>query len=109
MQTHIVVWNKETRKAIIIDVSVPNDYGLNRAERDKIAKYQNLKNDLKTTWSLQAIDIIPIVIGATGLMKTNLEKYLKAIPGNPSASEAQICAIKGTISILKRTLGYGSR
>ena len=102
----IVIWNKEERKAQIIDVTVPNDFGLNRAERGKITKYQDLKNDLRTTWRLKEIDIIPVVIGATGLMKKNLKSYLQAIPGNPSAYEVQIAAIKGTVTILKRALGY---
>ena len=49
---------------------------------------------------------IPVVVRATGLMKTNLKKYLEAIPGCPSLHEVQLGAIKGTISILKRALGY---
>ena len=65
----IVIWNKKEKTALIIDVAVPNDYGLNRAEREKITKYQDLKNDLKQTWSLKEISIIPVVVGATGLVK----------------------------------------
>ena len=34
----IVVWNKSEKTALIIDVCVPNDYGINRAERKKITK-----------------------------------------------------------------------
>ena len=102
----IVIWNKQKKTALIIDVAVPNDYGLNRAEREKITKYQDLKNDLKTTWALKEINIIPVVVGATGLVKQNLKKYLESIPGKPSCYEIQIAAIKGTCSILKRSLGY---
>ena len=101
----IVIWNKKEKTALIIDVAVPNDYGLNRAEREKITKYQDLKNDLKKTWSLKEISIIPVVIGATGLIKKNLKSYLNAIPGKPSYYEIQIAALKGTTSILKRALG----
>ena len=46
----IVVWDRKEKTAQIIEVSVPNDYGLNRAEREKTNKYQDLKNDLRTTW-----------------------------------------------------------
>ena len=102
----IVIWDKQEKSAKIIDVTVPNDYGLNRAERGKITKYQDLKNDLRTTWSLKNIDIIPVVVGATGLIKKNLNSYLEAIPGRPKAQEVQIAAIKGTVTILKRALGY---
>ena len=101
----IVIWNKKEKTALIIDVAVPNDYGLNRAEREKITKYQDLKNDLKQTWSLKEISIIPVVVGATGLVKKTLKTYLNTIPGKPSCYEIQIAAIKGTTSILKRALG----
>ena len=105
----IVIWNRQARTAKIVEVTVPNDYGLNRAERVKIAKYQDLKNHLRTTWSLKEIDIIPVVVGATGLMKNNLKNYLESIPGSPIAQEVQIAAIKGTVTILKRALGYNAR
>ena len=87
-------------------MSVPSDYGLNRAERDKMSVYQALKNDLKSTWNLCSAEVIPVIVGATGLQKTNLVKYLKEIPGKPDPYEVQLSAIKGSITILKRALGY---
>jgi len=69
-------------KEHIREVSVPNDFGLNRAEREKVTKYQDLKNDLRDTWNLNTIEIIPVIVGATGVMKTNLKRYLQQIPGN---------------------------
>ena len=51
----IVIWNKQQKTAKIIDVTVPNDYGLNRAEREKLTKYEDLKNDLRRTWALNEI------------------------------------------------------
>ena len=102
----IVIWDKKAKTAQIVEVTIPNDFGLNRAERQKVNKYQDLKNDLKHTWELKDIDIIPVVMGATGLMKDNLNDYLKSIPGSPSASEVQLSAIKETIKIVKRALGH---
>ena len=81
---------------------------MNRAEREKLTKYEDLKNDLRRTWSLNEIDIIPVVVGATGLIKTNLKNYLESIPGCPSVNEVQLGAIKGTVSLLKRALGYAA-
>ena len=101
----IVIRDKKNKTAVIIDVSVPNDYGINRAEREKINKYQQLKWDMKRNWKLTEVDIIPIIIGATGLYKTNLKTYSESIPGIPALQEMQLCAIKGTIKILKRALG----
>ena len=100
-----MIWNKEEKTAKIIEVTVPNDFDLNRAERHKITKYQDLKNDLKSTWALKEIEIIPVVVRATGLIEKSLKQYLQAIPSSPSMYEVQIAAIKGTVNILKRALG----
>ena len=102
----IVLWDRQSKTAQIIEVSVPNDYGLNRAEREKNNKYQDLKNDLRTTWGLKEIELIPVIVGATGLVKNNLKQHLKAIKGSPAIEEVQLCAIKGTITILKRALSH---
>ena len=102
----IIVWDHENKSAKIIEVSVPNDYGLNVSERKKISKYQDLKNDLRNTWELDDIEIIPIIIGATGLVKDNFVQYMKSIPGSPCAEEAQLQAVKGTITLLKRALSH---
>ena len=101
----IVVWDRQTRSAIIIDVSVPSDFGINRAEREKVTKYQDLKNSLRDDWDLEDISVIPVIVGATGVMKDNLQNYLDSIPGKPNKYQVQVSAIRGTVSILKRTLG----
>ena len=47
---------------------------------------------------------IPVVIGALGLIKKGLEKYIKQIPGNIKISELQQIALLGTSRILRKTL-----
>ena len=39
----MVVWDRKTKSTQIIEVTVPNNYGVNRAEREKSNKYQDLK------------------------------------------------------------------
>ena len=102
----IVVWNRSEIWAKMIEVSVLNDFGLNRVEREKVNKYQDLKHDLRGTWDLEQIEIIPIIVGATGLVKNNLKDNLDNIPGKPLLPEVQLSAVKGTISIIKRALGH---
>ena len=68
----------------MIDVSVPNDIGINRAEREMVCRYQDLKNALRDEWNLKEIERIPVLIGSTGMMKNSLQAYLKSIPGQPS-------------------------
>ena len=102
----IVVWDKQKKIAKVIEITVPNDLGLNTAERKKISKYQDLNNYLRNTWELDDIEIIPVVIGATGLVKDNFAELLKRIPGSPKVEAAQLQAVKGTVTILKRALSH---
>ena len=101
----IVVMDKRTKRGYIIDVCVPNDYGMARQEREKVVKYQDLKNDIADTYRLQPVDVIPVVIGATGLMKQNLDNYLKLLPAKITTLELQIEVIRESVSLLKRALG----
>ena len=101
----IVVWDRKERSAIIIDVSVPSDFGINRAELEKVTKYQDLKNALRESWDLKEIDAIPVIVGATCVMKDNIQAYLDRIPGEPQRHKCQTAAIRGTLSLLKRALG----
>ena len=100
----ITIWNKTKREALLIEISVPSDYGLNSAERVKKTKYLPLCEDLKDSWRLRKIEVIPVIVGATGLVKKNLQQYLESIPGRPEVLELQTAALLGSKTILKRTL-----
>ena len=39
------------------------------------------KNDVCEAWAARPAEIIPVVVGATGLIKRNLNNYMKRIPG----------------------------
>ena len=45
---------------------------------------------------------IPVIIGALGLVKKGMEKYINKIPGNISIQETQKCVLLGTAHILRR-------
>ena len=78
---------------------------MGRQEREKVVKYQDLKTDMADTYNLQPVDIIPVLIGATGLKKTNFQKYLQLIPAKVTSLELQIEVLTETVSMLKRALG----
>ena len=63
-----------------------------------------MKNDLRQTWELDDIEIVPIIIGATGLLKDNFKDLLIKVPGSPNLEETQLQAVKSTVTILKRAL-----
>ena len=61
----IVVIEKETSNAYIIDVAIPNDTNITRKRLEKLRAYADLAVEIKTNWNLATVKIIPIVIGAT--------------------------------------------
>ena len=69
------------RNGLKLKISVNNDFGLNRAEREKMNKYQDLKHNLKDTWNLEEVEIIPVIVMAIGLVKKNLADLLRNSPG----------------------------
>ena len=62
-----------------------------------MVKDRDLKNNMADTHNLQPVDIIIVVIRATGLMKTNLQKYLQLIPVGVTSLELQIEVIRETV------------
>ena len=71
-----------------------------------MVKNKDLKYDMVDTYNLQPVDIFPVVIGATGLMRTNLQKNLQLVPGKVTSLELQIEVIRETVLMLKRALGF---
>lgn len=55
--------------AIKPDIVVWDRNGLNRAEHETHYKYQDSKNEPRMTWALKNIELIPVVVGTTGLVK----------------------------------------
>ena len=84
----IVIWDRQKRHIQIVKfkVTVLIDCGLNKAEREKIMKYQDLKHDIKQFCAARSAEIIPVE-GATGTMKTKFENYLNSIPDSPKFQE----------------------
>ena len=61
----IIVWDHENKTAKIIEVSVPNNFGHQKEEKVQISGFE------KRPPKLDDIEIIPIIIGATGIVKDN--------------------------------------
>ena len=103
----ILVRNRTEKTAHIIEVGVTGDTSINTTEWRKIQKYQDLKNAIKSEWNLGRVELIPVVVGTTGLIKKSLSGYLERIPGRVTTGDVQYETIRGTSSILKRALGGG--
>ena len=75
----IIVINKTNNKALIIDVAVPNDNNVCRKRLNKIRAYSNLAVEIKTLWRLTKVDIVPVVVGATGVMHSGFDNDIEKL------------------------------
>ena len=99
----IVIKEKDTDKCVMIDVAIPSDYNIQKKATEKMNKYVDLQIECQRMWN-KKIEVIPIVIGATGVVEKNLTKYLSRIPGKHNIYNLQRSAILGTAHILRKTL-----
>jgi hypothetical protein len=64
-------------------------------EAEKKLKFKSLCIDIQRMWNLKC-KIMPVIIGATGIVRKVLRKNLGAIPGKHSVVSLQKTAILGT-------------
>jgi len=77
----IIIKNKKEKTYTLIDVAIPADRNVVQKESEKKLKYKSLCIEIKRMWNLKCT-IIPITIGATGIVTRSLRKNLEAVPGN---------------------------
>ena len=58
-----------------------NNNNNNYTETEKLSEYKDLELQIERMWGMRATTI-PVVIGALGLLKKGLEKYIQQITGN---------------------------
>jgi hypothetical protein len=76
----IIIKNKKEKTCKPIDVAIPVDRNVVQKEAEKKLKYTSLCLEIQRMWNLKCT-IIPIVIGATGIVTISLKKNLEAVPG----------------------------
>jgi hypothetical protein len=72
-------------------------------EAEKKSKYKSLCIEIQRMWNLKCT-IIPIEIGAAGIVRRSLKKNLEAVPGKHSKDSLQKTAILGTSHITRQVL-----
>ena len=88
---------------IIIDVAILADRNVVQKEPEKKLKYKSLCIEIQRMWNLKC-RIIPVIIGATGIVTGSLRKNLEAVPGKHSIDLLQKTAILGTSHIIRKVL-----
>ena len=84
-------------------MTIPSDYNIQRKATEKMSKYVNLQIECQRLWN-KKVEVIPVIIGATGTVAKNIKKYAGRIPGCHNIYSLQRSAILGTAHILMKVL-----
>jgi hypothetical protein len=79
----IIIKNKKEKTCTLIDVAIPADRNVVQREAEKKLKYKSLGIQIQRMWNLKCT-IIPVIIGANGILTRSLRKNLEAVPGKHS-------------------------
>ena len=72
----IVVLEKRNRKASVVDIASPWDHRVDEKESEKIEKYQDLKREIGRLWGIRHLEVVPVVVGALGVVNNRLDAWL---------------------------------
>ena len=97
----IIIREKDSERCLIIDVAIPSDYNIQKKATEKMSKYVDLQIECQRMWN-KKVQVIPIIIGATGIVEKGIQSYLQRIPGKHNLYNLQMSAILGTEHILRK-------
>ena len=84
-------------------MAIPSDYNIQKKATQKMSKYADLQTECQRIWN-KKVEVIPVIIGATGLVDKNIKKHVGRIPGCSNIYSLQRSAILGTAHILRKVL-----
>jgi len=99
----IIIKNRKEKTSTLIDVAIPADRNVVQKEAEKKLKYKILCIEIQRMWNLKCT-IVPVIIGATGIVTRSLRKNLETIPRKHSIDSLQKTAILGTSHIIRKVL-----
>ena len=99
----IIIKNKKEITCTLIDVAIPTDRNAVQKEAEKKLKYKSFCKEIQRIWNLKCT-IMPVIIGATGIVTRSLRKNLDAVPGKHSIDSLQKRAILGISHIIWKVL-----
>jgi hypothetical protein len=103
----ITLTNKKTKRTFLIDIAIPNTHNLAKTITEKQNKYQELANEIRVMWKQDAVQVVPIVISAPGIIPKSLSQSLKRLNLHPNTYiQMQKVVILGTCSIVRNFLNY---
>ena len=70
---------------------------------EKLTKNHLLKDEVHRMWKTK-VSIVPVVVGALGIVKQGQADIVKSLPGNCSMVEIQKNVLLGSMAILRKVL-----
>jgi len=70
-RSDIIIKNKKEKTCTLIDVEMPADRNVVQKEAENKLKYKSLYIEIQRMWNLKCT-IVPVTIGATGIVKRSL-------------------------------------
>ena len=84
----ITTKNKKEKTCILIDVAIPADRNVTRRKQKINLNTKSLCIEIQRTWNMKST-IMPVKIGASGIVTKVLKKNLEAIPAKYSIDSLQ--------------------
>jgi len=99
----IIIRDNEKGTCMLIDVAISGDRNVVKKEAVKILKYKDHTIQIQRMCIVKT-KVIPVIIGATGIISKSFRKYVSNIPGKHEVKKLQKTAILGTAHILRKVL-----
>ena len=103
----ILYWNKHDNTCFIIDIAVGLDVNITKSVNLKHDNYMQLSSELKRLYPNFSFEIVPIVLGATGFVTSDLRKNIEKLGIaniNDTSAKCQQMALLGTMKIVKSVM-----
>ena len=85
------------------DISCPFDGRVIEREEEKREKYEDLRREVATIWSVRKVVMMPIIIEALDTLSKNFKGYEELKMRHITSLLQKICVL-GTAKVIRRTL-----
>ena len=99
----IALKNKKDKTCLLIDMTILLDTNTSVKTTEKLTKYKDLEIEVERMWGLKTTTV-PVVMGALGTIKKDMENYTNKIPGNINIHELQKITLLSTAHLLRQVL-----
>ena len=82
-------------------MAVPSNRNTSVKVAEKLSKYKDLEIEIARMWGMKT-QIVPVVVGALGVIKKGIDEQICKIPGKINVTELQKITLLGSAHILEK-------